>query len=261
MSLPEVKLSDPKALRGYAHPLRMALIGLLRQQGPMTATQAAERLGESVPNCSFHLRQLAKYGLAERAPGADARERPWRATALNTSWDDVSDDPQTRAAVDELSAVQLALYVRKAEEFLARRADESTAWRAVTGFADRPVYVTVDEMAALRARIDALFTEYDDRIADPAKRPAGSRKVNLIRLALLADPPPTDALADATGPTATTNANTATANANANTTAPGASPTTEHADAATASAVSGGDGEPPAAGPAARDLGEQKGDR
>ena len=82
MSLPEVKLSDPKALRGYAHPLRMALIGLLRQQGPMTATQAAERLGESVPNCSFHLRQLAKYGLAERAPGADARERPWRATAL-----------------------------------------------------------------------------------------------------------------------------------------------------------------------------------
>jgi DNA-binding transcriptional ArsR family regulator len=158
MSLPEVKLSDPKALRGYAHPLRMALIGLLRQQGPMTATQAAERLGESVPNCSFHLRQLAKYGLAERAPGADARERPWRATALNTSWDDASDDPQTRAAVDELSAVQLALYVRKAEEFLARRAEESTAWRVVTGFADRPVYVTVDEMAALKARIDALFT-------------------------------------------------------------------------------------------------------
>ncbi|MCX4387123.1 helix-turn-helix domain-containing protein [Micromonospora peucetia] len=192
MSLPEVKLTDPKALRGYAHPLRMALIGLLRQQGPMTATQAAERLGESVPNCSFHLRQLAKYGLAERAPGADARERPWRATALNTSWDDVSDDPQTRAAVDELSAVQLALYTRQAEEFLTRRADESTAWRAVTGFGDRPVYVTPEEMAALSARIDALLAEYDDRIVDPTKRPAGSRKVRLVHLTVLADPPPAE---------------------------------------------------------------------
>ncbi|MEH1098165.1 helix-turn-helix domain-containing protein [Micromonospora sp. CPCC 205561] len=192
MSLPEVKLSDPKALRGYAHPLRMALIGLLRQQGPMTATQAAERLGESVPNCSFHLRQLAKYGLAERAPGADARERPWRATALNTSWDDASDDPGTRAAVDELNAVQLALYTRRAEEFLARRADEPTAWRAVTGFSDRPLHVTADELARLTERVEALLAEYDDRITDPARRPAGSRKVSLIHLALLADPPPAE---------------------------------------------------------------------
>ncbi|MDT0528136.1 helix-turn-helix domain-containing protein [Micromonospora sp. DSM 115977] len=233
MSLPEVKLSDPKALRGYAHPLRMALIGLLRQQGPMTATQAAERLGESVPNCSFHLRQLAKYGLAERAPGADARERPWRATALNTSWDDVSDDPQTRAAVDELSAVQLALYVRKAEEFLARRAEESTAWRAVTGFSDRPVHVTADEMAELATRIDALLAEYDDRITDPTRRPAGSRKVSIMHLAVLADPPPTDA----TDPPTTT------------------------ANAAATGAGSGGDGELPVSGPVARDLGEQEGDR
>ncbi|WP_433389334.1 winged helix-turn-helix domain-containing protein [Micromonospora sp. KLBMP9576] len=209
MPLPEVKLSDPKALRGYAHPLRMALIGLLRQQGPMTATQAAERLGETVPNCSFHLRQLAKYGLAERAPGADARERPWRATALNTSWDDASDDPQTRAAVDQLGAAQLALYVRKAEDFLARRADEPTAWRAVTGFGDRQVYVTADEMAELRARIDGLLAEYDDRIVDPTKRPAGSRKVSLIRLAVPADPPP----AAATGTASTTAGNAVAAEA------------------------------------------------
>ncbi|MFG1776577.1 winged helix-turn-helix domain-containing protein [Micromonospora sp. NPDC049048] len=243
MSLPEVKLSDPKALRGYAHPLRMALIGLLRQQGPMTATQAAERLGESVPNCSFHLRQLAKYGLAERAPGADARERPWRATALNTSWDDTSNDPQTRAAIDELSAVQLALYVRKAEEFLARRAEESTAWRAVTGFGDQQVYVTAEEMAALRARIDDLLTEYDDRLVDPTKRPAGSRKVSLIRLDVLADPPPTGAPADAPSPTAGANSPTAGANA------------------VTVGAGSGGDGEPPVSGAEARDPGEREGDR
>ena len=42
----------------------MSLLGLLRREGPMTATQAAAELGESVPNCSFHLRQLDQYGLA-----------------------------------------------------------------------------------------------------------------------------------------------------------------------------------------------------
>ncbi|MFV2113974.1 winged helix-turn-helix domain-containing protein [Micromonospora sp. LOL_025] len=230
MSLPEVKLSDAKALRGYAHPLRMALIGLLRQHGPLTATQTAERLGESVPNCSFHLRQLAKYGLAERVPGADARERPWRATAHNTSWDDASDDPQVRAATDALSATQLALYTRRAEEFLARRADEPVAWRAVTGFADRPLYVTADEMGRLTERIEALLAEYDDRVTDPTKRPADSRKVTLVQLAVLTDPPPAE-------PTAEPHAETASTHAGP--TGPTAVPATPRAESAGPTAAAG----------------------
>ena len=41
------RVSDPRALRALAHPLRMALVGLLRMQGPLTATQAGVLLGES----------------------------------------------------------------------------------------------------------------------------------------------------------------------------------------------------------------------
>ncbi|WP_229398683.1 winged helix-turn-helix domain-containing protein [Micromonospora okii] len=189
MTLPRVNLSDPLALRGYAHPLRMALIGLLRREGPMTATRAAERLGENVPNCSFHLRQLAKYGLAERAPAGDARERPWRATAAVTSWDDASDDPQVRSAADALNATQLAHYTRQAEQFLARRAEEPTDWRAVTGFSDDPLYVTADEMATLTQRIEALLAEYEHRVTDPSRRPADARRVTLVRLALVDENP------------------------------------------------------------------------
>src|SRR6188768_3507768 len=107
-----IKLTDPRTLRAYAHPLRMRLIGLLRTEGAMTATQAAARLDDNVPNCSFHLRQLAKYGLAERAPGADGRERPWRATTQYTSWDDDSDDPAIKAATDQLNSVMLTLFVQ-----------------------------------------------------------------------------------------------------------------------------------------------------
>jgi predicted ArsR family transcriptional regulator len=189
MTLPELRLTDPRALRGYAHPLRMALVGLLRREGPLTATRAAERLGESVPSCSFHLRQLAKYGLAERVEGADARERPWRATAMVTSWDNAPDDPGMRAATDQLNATMLDHYLRRAQAFLARRAAEPPEWLAVTGFGDTLVHVTAEELAELIRRIDAVVAEYDERLTDPAKRPDGSRAIGLIQFLVPTDPP------------------------------------------------------------------------
>jgi hypothetical protein len=79
------RLTDPRALRAYAHPVRMALVGLLRTERPLTATRGAELLGELSGTCSFHLRQLAKYGLVEEAGGGTGREKPWRATATSTA--------------------------------------------------------------------------------------------------------------------------------------------------------------------------------
>src|ERR671933_1008905 len=79
-----VRLTDPRAMRAYAHPVRLELIRLVRGRGPITATQAAAALGESSGTCSFHLRQLARYGLVEEAGGGRGREKPWRATATFT---------------------------------------------------------------------------------------------------------------------------------------------------------------------------------
>ena len=56
------RLTDPRALRAYAHPVRMALVGLLRTEGPLTATRAGELLGESSGTCSFHLRPPGRAG-------------------------------------------------------------------------------------------------------------------------------------------------------------------------------------------------------
>ncbi len=175
----ETRLTDARSLRGYAHPLRLRLIGLLRSEGPMTATQAAARLDDNVPNCSFHLRQLAKYGLAERAPAADGRERPWRATSSYTSWDDDSDDPAIKAATDQLNSALLGAYVQRAEEYLAVRGDEPVEWRVAAGFSDALLHVTADELRELSDEIDAVLARY----ADP-RRSAGSRSVQLIRMAL-----------------------------------------------------------------------------
>jgi Helix-turn-helix domain len=60
------------------HPLRVALLGLLARRATLTSTEAARELGESSGACSFHLRQLARYGHVEEAPGAGGRARPWR---------------------------------------------------------------------------------------------------------------------------------------------------------------------------------------
>ena len=84
----------------------MALVGLLRTEGPLTATRAAELLGESSGTCSFHLRQLAKYGLVEEAGGGTGREKPWRATTTSTAWDPVGGGtPETAAATGLLKTV------------------------------------------------------------------------------------------------------------------------------------------------------------
>ena len=104
------RITDPKALRALAHPIRLSLIGLLRTEGPLTATRAAELLGENSATTSFHLRQLAKYGMAEEAPGGQGRERPWQATTMSTDVPDFPDDPHLAAAGASYRAVLAERY-------------------------------------------------------------------------------------------------------------------------------------------------------
>ena len=63
---------------GLGHPLRAALLDLLARRGTLTSTQAARELGESSGACSFHLRQLERYGHIEPVPDQPGRARPWR---------------------------------------------------------------------------------------------------------------------------------------------------------------------------------------
>jgi len=181
---PAVALTDPVALRAYAHPLRLALVGLLRREGPLTATQAAARLSDNVPNCSFHLRQLAKYGLVERAEGADAREKPWRATALATQWGHTSQDPEMQAAVDHLDAMVIGRYFERAKRWLGQRESLPPHWRGQTGPGDALLFVTAEELAELHREMDDLFARYRPRQADASLRPKDSRAVSIIQIAL-----------------------------------------------------------------------------
>lgn len=185
----QAHLTDPLALRAYAHPTRMALVGLLRREGPLTATQAAERTGESVASCSYHLRILAKYGLVEEAPPGPGREKPWRATAEFTDWPGYSEDPTVAAAAEALTVAVAENFLRRMTAALETRSTLSREWQEAERYSDITIYLTAEELTAIGEQIDALLTGYIDRAENPALRPEGARRVPFLQLAFAAPEP------------------------------------------------------------------------
>jgi DNA-binding transcriptional ArsR family regulator len=178
-----VELTDPRALRGLAHPLRLTLVGLLRREGPLTATQAAELLGVSDALASFHLRQLAKYGLVEEAGGGRGRERPWRATALFTQWPGSASTPEMAAATELLETLIAGRYFELLTAWIHQKPNEPTEWQDAAHFGDNIIYATAEELKELDRKLDSLLEPFVPRLEDPGARPPGARQVTMLRLA------------------------------------------------------------------------------
>lgn len=183
------RLTDPRALRAYAHPVRMALVGLLRTEGPLTATKAAELLGQSSGTCSFHLRQLGKYGLVEETGEGKGREKPWRATSAFTAWDTIPDSPELAAATTMLDTVVAERYFAQLMQWLEHKQQDSPRWQEAALFGDRVLYVTAEELAELGDKVRELVDVYFERLDKPELRPADARQVAYLHLAFPADQP------------------------------------------------------------------------
>jgi predicted ArsR family transcriptional regulator len=174
------EIRDPRVLRGVAHPVRLALLELIGREGKLTATVASELSGESVASCSFHLRQLAKYGLIEEAPGGAGREKPWRLVASGHSWDEVEDSDRAiagRVLTSVLAARELELF----EEWLDRRREEPKAWQKAAMTQQSLLYLSPAELSDLSEAIDALLADYMDRL-NVEKRPRNARPVRLFSI-------------------------------------------------------------------------------
>jgi predicted transcriptional regulator len=177
------RLTDPRALRALAHPLRLSLLGMLRTEGPLTATQAGEMLGESSASCSFHLRQLAKYGLAEEAGGGQGRQRPWRATAMFTDVPEVTDSPEFAAASGLFRSIVAERYVEQMMYWLEARPDEPAEWQHAAQFGDTMLYLSASELGELGEQVQALIDPYLGRHLRPELRPPDARLISYLHLA------------------------------------------------------------------------------
>ena len=170
-----MQITDPRALRALAHPLRLDLVELLGALGQATAAECARRLGPSQASCSFHLRQLAKYGFVEEAqPSEDSRERPWRLTDLEQSW-----SADAGPAADQLERVFVQ---READRILGWLAADYApqGWRQSSFVGGATVPVTVDELDSIRAELRGALEPYVRRLADRSDWPTDARFVRIL---------------------------------------------------------------------------------
>jgi hypothetical protein len=143
------------------HPLRVALLGLLAQRATLTSTEAARALGESSGACSFHLRQLARYGHVEEVPGARGRARPWR---LATAAGPAGEGPAAGGSAgggDDFGALARELENEGYRRWLAHREAAPPGWRDEAF--STVLHLTPEELTEVAAAIRGVIAAYAAR--------------------------------------------------------------------------------------------------
>jgi DNA-binding transcriptional ArsR family regulator len=183
------KVTDAQTMRALAHPVRIALLEELVLTGPSTATVLGERIGESPTTCSFHLRQLAKYGFVEEAGGGKGRARPWRLTSIGISFGNPHDDPAAEVAAGALFRLVRERWLDRYRAWVETKGSYSKAWREAADESEYVFYVTPGELKELNHELlDLLLPKFRDRLTDPAKRPAGSLPVEMLMFSFPVEP-------------------------------------------------------------------------
>jgi predicted ArsR family transcriptional regulator len=161
------RITDPKAVRGLAHPLRWRILELLQNEGPMTATEVSDIVGESPANCSFHLRTLGKYGFIEEAGAGKGRTRPWRAVDLSIEINEeelTGPDKEANLVVGMLyrqaAAHQLDQWQKDRSRFPAK-------WRKAAFDVRFGLPLTAAELDELREHIATFIEKYRHRSEIP----------------------------------------------------------------------------------------------
>lgn len=163
-------ISDPRALRAIAHPTRSRILSELSAAGTARAADLARDLGIPANQASFHLRQLAKYGLVEEAPdqARDRRDRVWRPSAehgyqvsLKTLEQTAGGEGAVAVYKDHLQARAGYLVDQAMQD--GDRSDGTGDRRSIT---DSALRLTADERDEFAAEVTALLDRWSTRGKD-----------------------------------------------------------------------------------------------
>ena len=173
------RVDDARVMRALAHPIRLRMIALLSADGPASVRVLAERTGESTASVSYHLAQLARFGLVEEAVELrTGRERPWRAARRGISWDmDHGDD-----ASAALRAAYLKERMRIVDEFAAHEQALPGEWQRASFFLDDVGHLTAAELAEVSEQLKAVLARV--RRQNPQDRPAGAKRISFFAYGL-----------------------------------------------------------------------------
>lgn len=151
---------DPSALKALAHPVRLRMLGLLRIDGPATASGLAARLALNSGATSYHLRQLALHGFIEEDEGRGSkRDRWWRARHETTNY--LASDAEGEALDAGLAFLQAALnwQMQQMQGALRAYADLAPDWRRASTASDYTIPLTAEAAAVLVERLQAIVSE------------------------------------------------------------------------------------------------------
>jgi DNA-binding transcriptional ArsR family regulator len=158
-------VTDERALTALAHPLRLRLLGMLRAEGPATASGLAQRVGESSGVTSYHLRKLADVGLVEEdEERGTRRERWWRSAHEATNWSnaDFLGNPEAHRLTVSMRRELYRWQWRLLEQWLAEEGDWDKAWVDAAGLSDSLLLMTPESLRAMTAEIGAIVRRYRD---------------------------------------------------------------------------------------------------
>ncbi|MFJ3585318.1 ArsR/SmtB family transcription factor [Streptomyces sp. NPDC090127] len=177
---PDPRLSrplDPRSLRGLAHPLRIQLLRALRHHGPATASQLAQRLGESSGATSYHLRQLAVHGFVEDDPSrGKGRERWWKSAQEGTTFDESlhhNRDPEVQGAVEVYLHEIATIHTQELNTYIGTRHDWDETWLGASDMSDFTLRLTPAALRELDEKLHELIDSYRDSPA--AQEPDANR--------------------------------------------------------------------------------------
>lgn len=160
-----LELTDPRQMRALAHPLRLRLLGLLRMDGPATATTLAQEVGESPALVSYHLRTLGRHGFVHEDPelARDGRERWWRASHPGMTWEPVRflDTPERAAAANALLSEIAERYAEASREWLADAPNWTEAWVEAADMSDWRLRLTPRQALHLREELAEIVERYE----------------------------------------------------------------------------------------------------
>jgi predicted ArsR family transcriptional regulator len=157
------RVTDVELMTALAHPLRSELLRHLLSHGPGTASECADAVGSTASNCSWHLRQLAKFGLVEPVEGTD-------------------DDTMRTAQLAVLGSA-LRQDQQLTQRFLDHSDELPAEWRHTGALDHYALKMTPEELTELAAKVDALLRPYVTTIREDA--PPEARTVHAAFRAFL----------------------------------------------------------------------------
>ena len=152
-------------MRALAHPLRLRLLGMLRADGPATATMLGEEVGESAALASYHLRTLARHGFIEEASDLvrDGRERWWRASHRGMTWEPARflDTPERAAAAGALLEQMAGRYAEALRQWVVESSEWPEEWIEASDMSDWRLELTPEQVLRLREELVAVIERYE----------------------------------------------------------------------------------------------------